>query len=879
MDQARVYGVLFLASLLYGNADFDLLRYSYIGDTAKIIQSLNVNAHLETRDEEEMTPLLLAAYEERMDALKLLIDRGADINATSFSGRNALSYAIGNGNLDMVRLLLSKGSSLILDGSERDSLYQAVESKNLDLLRLILPYEENLNRTYLKNSDQKDARNLVKTTLLIQAVNSGSLGSVKLLLEKGADINRRNDRGETPILTALRQREFEIAIYLADRGAKLDARDAMGNTVLSYALNHRRSALALRAIEVSDLSLWFTRDCVRTKDWILNNEEDIREDKNGQMEWNYLHIAALNNQAEVIKVLLSKGMNIAEPNRGEIEKLPAFAWAIKRGHYEAFKTLLDAGADPYEVYKGPAQGDMGLMYVAGGGRLYTPLSYAMTGDSENPRIINELMNLPHFERYAQSETDPFYKFMLLLGADEGGKRQKYAKEIVERFKSGGYRRSRSDSELEQKIEKKPKKDNNSPLVTQSQQNNFESVPIKKKEVNLKVLYTFETLGSFNAIINDPTLQRELNTLYSDSNLTHIAIESIKSKRTPQAITIHLFDAAYRLGLSIDYKKVLDEAQGMGAKKIIKAVHYYGGFEPTPQTPQERYAQYVDAGMIDSALEYYLSHAERLNAVQGLHDWSKAPLTIAIDHQKKEYYPRIIKAGGWIDDDDHDNGDRLIAQNDLESIKLFVKLGMNLNHIGKYQNSYFFRTLYYSHKNTTLAKELLKLGYTPMNPNLPTKRNIEDLSLAYTVAIEKGDNELATIAKKLLDQNNGALDADDSQIIIKDRLAYLKGTDKPFTGTLSGGYGEFEKKTQYVNGLKEGQLKVIKPSGDPFAIANFYQGIITYGVIVHDADKREATVCSFDEYGILKSCSEHSSSGKAFTPKLSRERVREILGEL
>jgi hypothetical protein len=36
---------------------------------------------------------------------------------------------------------------------------------------------------------------------------------------------------------------------------------------------------------------------------------------------------------------------------------------------------------------------------------------------------------------------------------------------------------------------------------------------------------------------------------------------------------------------------------------------------------------------------------------------------------------------------------------------------------------------------------------------------------------------------------------------------------------------------------------------------------------------------FDSYGILKGCSEHSSDKKPFTPKLSRERVREILGEL
>lgn len=879
MNRIPIFGSFLLAALLYGDADFDLMRYSYIGDTAKMTQALNAKAHLEARDEDEMTPLLLAAYENRMDALKLLIDKGADINATGFSGRNALSYAVQNASPEMVKLLLSKGSALILDGSERDALYQAIEHKNPEVLRLVLPYETNLNRIYLKNSNQKDARNLVKTTLLIQAVESGSLENVKGLIEKGSDINHPNDRGETPILTALREGEFTIATYLADQGARLDARDAMGNTVLSYALNHGKSALALRALEVSDLSVWFARDCVRTKNWALRNEEDIREHKNGLLEWNYLHIAALNNQAEVIKALLAKGMKIDEPTRGEIEKLPALAWAIKRGHYEAFKTLLDAGADPYELYRGPGQGDAGLMYVAGGGSFYTPLSYAMTGDSENPKIIETLLALPRFDRYAQSETHAFYKFILLLATDEGGKRQNYAKTIIERFKKEGFRPSGSDIELEEQTKKVTKKEKVSSSTVPSHQNDPENQVAQKRTINLTTLYTAESLKDFNDMLKDPALQNELNVLYRDSNLTHVAIESIQSRRTSQAIAIHLFDAAYRLGLPIDYTTVLKEAQKMGAKKIIKAVHYYGGFEPEPQNVEDRYTQYVDAGMIDQALEYYLEHAKELNAVGGIHNWSKAPLTIAIDHRKKEIYERLVKAGAIIDDRDHDNGDRLIAQNDSESIKLFVKLGMDLNHIGRYNNSYFFRCIHHEHKNTALAKALLRLGYNPMNPNLPTERNLKDLSLAYTVATEKGDDVLADFAKRMLDRYNGVIDADVSQIVNKNRLAYLKGSDKLFTGTLKSGYGEYEKKTHYVNGLKEGRLSVIKPGGAPFAIAEYKRGIMIYGVIFHDESADKATVCSFDEYGILKECSEHSGDKQPFTPKLSRERVRKMLGEL
>jgi ankyrin repeat protein len=874
MNRVIFFGTLFFTTFLHADANFDLLRYSYIGDIVKISQALSSNANLESRDENERTPLLLAAFEDNSDALRFLLDKGADINATSFSGRNALSYAIQNSNLELVRLLLSKESALNLDGSERDSLYTAIVHKNSEVLRLILPYQKNLNLLYLKNSDQKDARNLVKTTLLIQAVISGSLENVKLLLQMGADINMANDRGETPILTALREEKFEIATFLADHGAELNVRDVMGNTVLSYALNHQQTSLALKALypngalHVSDLSTWFSRDCVRVKDWVLRDEEDIREHKNDALEWNYLHIAALNNQVEVIKALLSKGMKIEEQNRGEIEKLPALAWAIKRGNYEAFKALLDAKADPYERYKGPTQGDRGLMYVAGGGSFYTPLSYAMSGDKTNIKIIETLMKLPHFERYVKNETHAFYQLMLILSSDEGGERQTYAKEIIKRFKADGFLVNDADLTLEKQLviqqknqtpqKKSPygvidealksgdiktikkMKDfkidivkaykdapiwaaiyNHSemilPLIDLGYDKNVqyhgsgenilnslvtstdkpENVEIfwelVKRGVNLnntdqntetplmhlsqwrkksaqfqdqlisnganlgtdpkalQRLYIFEDKTAFLSLVKDSRLSENLQKLYRDSNLTKLALISIKSKNTPQSITIHLFNEAYKLGLFIDYKTVLEKAKKENLKEIIQAVQYYGNIEPAPLSLDESYTKYLDAGMIDKALDFYLSHTKELNAIAGFHERSRAPLSVAIEHQKKSTYEAIVKAGALIDDANHVNGDMLIEQNDLESIKLFIKLGMNLNHIGRYENSYFFRALYYSNENTTLAKELVKIGYNPINPNLSRKRNIEDLALAYKVASKKGDKELADYANQILDK--------------------------------------------------------------------------------------------------------------------------------
>lgn len=56
------------------------------------------------------TPLMVAAANGQVDLLRVLLARGADIEAHDFSGRTAIVYAAVNGHADCVRLLLTAGS-------------------------------------------------------------------------------------------------------------------------------------------------------------------------------------------------------------------------------------------------------------------------------------------------------------------------------------------------------------------------------------------------------------------------------------------------------------------------------------------------------------------------------------------------------------------------------------------------------------------------------------------------------------------------------------------------------------------------------------------------------------------------------------------------
>jgi len=89
------------------------------GDVGKVSELLKKDPSLlESRDDNGMTPLLVAARDGKPNVVTLLIAKGASITAATKTGDyDALSLAAKNGQKDVVAILLDKGS----DASRKDS--------------------------------------------------------------------------------------------------------------------------------------------------------------------------------------------------------------------------------------------------------------------------------------------------------------------------------------------------------------------------------------------------------------------------------------------------------------------------------------------------------------------------------------------------------------------------------------------------------------------------------------------------------------------------------------------------------------------------------------------------------------------------------------
>ena len=88
-----------------------LWEASRAGDTSRISAALAQGADVNAKARYDVTPLIFAAGNGRLDAVKLLLSRGADVNAQdTFYRARAADMATANGYVDIAILLVQNGS-------------------------------------------------------------------------------------------------------------------------------------------------------------------------------------------------------------------------------------------------------------------------------------------------------------------------------------------------------------------------------------------------------------------------------------------------------------------------------------------------------------------------------------------------------------------------------------------------------------------------------------------------------------------------------------------------------------------------------------------------------------------------------------------------
>ena len=278
----RIIVVLMLFGTVVGAQDAGSLSDEFyasirVNDLARLEKLLKSGANPNVPDPRGgATPLMYAAAVGSLDAMRLLLDNGATVNATSSAGSTALMWAVtdaekvrlllargadakaasqrgrtalvvaarGDGSAAVVKMLIAAGADpKAVDAFKTTTLNAATVGNDIDTIRLIVDAGVDVN-----------AADFAGFTPLINAAANRNLEAVKLLLSKGADVNARSGDGSfqkvkagtialgsfTPLTAAAAFGAPDLIKTLLDAGAKVDVPDVRGMTPLMLAVANDR---------------------------------------------------------------------------------------------------------------------------------------------------------------------------------------------------------------------------------------------------------------------------------------------------------------------------------------------------------------------------------------------------------------------------------------------------------------------------------------------------------------------------------------------------------------------------------------------------------------------------------------------------------------
>jgi ankyrin repeat protein len=292
-------------------------------DEKMVLRMIQSIPDTDFKDRNGNTLLMLAILQDLSFAAVALIERSKDINVKGYFGQTALHEAARQGNVEIVKLLIDRGADIniiTVDRNRGTALHDAALKGNMEIVKMLIEKGSNVNAT-----------NKSGGTVLAKAISSGNKKVVELVLDSGGAINVvLNEEKVSHLLQVVKEGKIEIAELLIARGADVTCADFAGRTPLHEAVDRNGGLLGIATLLLEK-----------------GAKVDARSTYPGQTP---LHAAVLTGNKDIVQLLLKNG---ADPNAvGETEGLfgstvelfSPLKRAKEKGHKEVVEMLRAAGA-------------------------------------------------------------------------------------------------------------------------------------------------------------------------------------------------------------------------------------------------------------------------------------------------------------------------------------------------------------------------------------------------------------------------------------------------------------------------------------------------------------------------------------------------------
>ncbi len=305
-------------------------------DLGAIERLLRAGAPVDAAGPSGVTALMVAVQQNRADAVKTLLDAGANPQLLASKGVSPISLAEGLGYGQIVQLLRSKAHDGGSDETKTTELAAAAAADDDLLAASLLAHGANIDGSLVKGK---------QVVPLSAAAFYGATKTVTLLLDKGAEVGRSDDNGNTPLMAAIVGHQTKIAALLIQHGASWTVTNKAGISPLTMARAANWTVLGtIELYNQEDFVDAVKRGDARTVHEMLDRH-DIWATQDDQRGWSPIMYAAQAGSLDVVEALIQYGAT-AELSDLAVTVPSPLMIAAANGKGEVVDFLLLQGADP-----------------------------------------------------------------------------------------------------------------------------------------------------------------------------------------------------------------------------------------------------------------------------------------------------------------------------------------------------------------------------------------------------------------------------------------------------------------------------------------------------------------------------------------------------
>ncbi len=237
-----------------------------------------------------------------------------DINMRDEQNEYLLSYCTLYNKLDIIKLLVDKGAKIdIVDNQDRSILYICIKYDYDDIIKYYI--NKNKDNIGINILDIKDRTQKIPLHYAIQSKNKTI---TKLLLEAGSNPNLSENNGYNALHLAIFTRDIDICKLVLKYIGNINLRCNTGETALHLACN-------LRLLEISKLLI--------DADISINIPDTVHE-------FTALHYIATTNQLDLFKYILDKKSDQININSQDIFGNTPLHYAVMEENYGIVSQLI-----------------------------------------------------------------------------------------------------------------------------------------------------------------------------------------------------------------------------------------------------------------------------------------------------------------------------------------------------------------------------------------------------------------------------------------------------------------------------------------------------------------------------------------------------------